>query len=478
MAQTQARPHDDAGSGSDESTETPTPATAGPKILGPAAVLEAASRVTVDRLNQIDRLAAEMYQWSYENQKRKKLVSLEWLLNSTTGDQLAAPEFGISEMQMEQAVSTGMEVPSPLVYDDGSTISLSGSNEMALSTPPSSYVGSSVAVGDLGVPEELLLGSGSQTPPSMPDEEEIPAVPISGGFNILRNPMVSVPSPNQPSTPSSVIEMNLMYQSWVADPLDMTPNMYSIGDVIKAGLETLSGGQYTFNYNQALSAGSRLRFSNDSEVDSGSGPVSEQEWQVDPIEAATRSYLRELLTSPPSPLKTFIGLREVALLKACMTNAEMIGLWNPLPQDFKDPYKSPFVQSYYTYHQDLQAVKQKYNHIAKDLQPVEIQCKSPHRSYIDVFPFPTLRSNLIRASAGDEDYKGFNELEFCLDLSKEALVIWGSGHGVHGGEPWNPRSWEAKPWFLNKWAMVLDEELIESSRWWRRLREEDVEELD
>ncbi|KAF3916560.1 hypothetical protein ABW20_dc0102540 [Dactylellina cionopaga] len=236
---------------------------------------------------------------------------------------------------------------------------------------------------------------------------------------------------------------------------------YTLKDIIKAGLEALSAKEKQVD----------IRISGNQRIwDSG-------QWNT-PLEFATEKLLQEMLTRTPTPWKTSISLHEISTMRACVINAKSIGFWNPLPSDFKDPFKSPFVQSYFLNDRSVETVQQKYSHVAGPLQPRVIQCKTPHRPYIDLLPFPVFRERLIAASNEGWGSIGFDENELCNDLAKSALICWGGGYGENGGEAWNPRSWEAKPWFLKKWSMLVDEDMKESSRWWRNMRDDESEDLE
>ncbi|KAK0118714.1 hypothetical protein ONS95_007600 [Cadophora gregata] len=128
--------------------------------------------------------------------------------------------------------------------------------------------------------------------------------------------------------------------------------------------------------------------------------------------------------------------------------------------------------------------------LPKSLYPTYIQASVAHSSWINMFPFPAIRDNLIRAE------KDFDHEDLCYDLfgemfissplnfiSKEVqpgdeefedditarrkgLIIW--------GEPWDASSWEVTPGFARKWAWVLENchQLIESTNRWRAKRDE------
>ncbi|KAL4742824.1 hypothetical protein BDV11DRAFT_166980 [Aspergillus similis] len=124
------------------------------------------------------------------------------------------------------------------------------------------------------------------------------------------------------------------------------------------------------------------------------------------------------------------------------------------------------------------AFKTKLKH---DMRPTKEQITINHHPMIDVYPFPTLRNNLV-THQGEYD-----EDEFVHD-SLAGLICWGSaGVGQRDrnaaagkastGTPWDLRSWEAQDWFLKKYWSLMggeDGELVRQTEWWRSIRGEDA----
>lgn len=106
--------------------------------------------------------------------------------------------------------------------------------------------------------------------------------------------------------------------------------------------------------------------------------------------------------------------------------------------------------------------------IPPNLRPTMLQCTIPHHPWLDFFPTPEMRDNLLRA--GDS----FDEEQLCADLvglctaqaPRTGLIVW--------GEPSNPHSWEATEGFVKNWGWVLKgcREIIESTNHWRAQRGE------
>ncbi|KAL7921482.1 hypothetical protein ACQKWADRAFT_321322 [Trichoderma austrokoningii] len=102
----------------------------------------------------------------------------------------------------------------------------------------------------------------------------------------------------------------------------------------------------------------------------------------------------------------------------------------------------------------------------ENLAPTRLQLARAHSSWIDVFPFPEMRDNLIRY----ENY--FSHAEFLTDLLGSLNCLEGAcdlprnrmmpgckdGDDAHDrrglilwGEPYQRDSWEVMPGFLRKW---------------------------
>ncbi|KAJ9136695.1 hypothetical protein NKR23_g9610 [Pleurostoma richardsiae] len=108
------------------------------------------------------------------------------------------------------------------------------------------------------------------------------------------------------------------------------------------------------------------------------------------------------------------------------------------------------------------------------LRPTALQLTVPHRPWIDLFPLPRMRDNILLATM---DTRQLNGRELCFDMVEAygttsagpedpLLLVW--------GEPWDPYGWEASVAFLRKWGWLLRgcREILESTNHWRELRGE------
>ena len=142
------------------------------------------------------------------------------------------------------------------------------------------------------------------------------------------------------------------------------------------------------------------------------------------------------------------------------------------------------------------------------LYPTLLQMNCVHTSWIDMFPFPKFRDNLIKRGVESvpedmcRDLFGDmfsdrvapiscdNDISLLSTLPSPAANS-GAGNREFGdpddytagrrclitwGEPWNVESWEVTPGFLKNWRWALEgcDDLIQASNRWRALRNEEL----
>ncbi|KAH7087982.1 hypothetical protein FB567DRAFT_329477 [Paraphoma chrysanthemicola] len=106
----------------------------------------------------------------------------------------------------------------------------------------------------------------------------------------------------------------------------------------------------------------------------------------------------------------------------------------------------------------------------KNLHPTQMQRSIEHHPWVDVFPWPRLRDNMVQAfehpDICDEDDMCRDVCEYDEHGSEPILVVW--------GDAWDPRSWEITPGFLKKWGWLLSgcDDFLEATNNWRARREE------
>ena len=140
-------------------------------------------------------------------------------------------------------------------------------------------------------------------------------------------------------------------------------------------------------------------------------------------------------------------------------------------------------------------LKDHLEELGQAVRPTPAQLLHPHPTYLDCIVFPHVREVAVKASAdGVLDHPSLFR-----DLMDGGMICWGGRSGLtnrHGRSTksakrdmrdsvaWSPRSWEAKRWFLQKWAWLIgtedDEEargdpdgIWRASRWWWAMRGED-----
>ncbi|KAH8423774.1 DUF3425 domain-containing protein [Aspergillus melleus] len=103
-----------------------------------------------------------------------------------------------------------------------------------------------------------------------------------------------------------------------------------------------------------------------------------------------------------------------------------------------------------------------------NLRPTALQRRNPHHPWLDFFPHPRMRDNLV--AAGDT----FDDEQLCIDImgfwdmSNEScsMLVW--------GDPSDPANWEVTEQFLRKWPWVVRGcgGLMEATNRWRASRGE------
>lgn len=95
--------------------------------------------------------------------------------------------------------------------------------------------------------------------------------------------------------------------------------------------------------------------------------------------------------------------------------------------------------------------------IPPSIAPTVQQQLVPHKPYIDMLPWPSVRDRILRSMTA------INEAEFIQDMGSEELKVWGRA-------PWDQMSWEVGPNFAHKWWFLMDEKIISITNFWRSQR--------
>ncbi|OOF97366.1 hypothetical protein ASPCADRAFT_143779 [Aspergillus carbonarius ITEM 5010] len=147
-----------------------------------------------------------------------------------------------------------------------------------------------------------------------------------------------------------------------------------------------------------------------------------------------------------------LSLSRINVLRAAYENARAVGM--DVDWLCADEAVSVFSMS--------SPVSSQHTTVPLSLKPTTLQRAIPHHPWLDIFPFPQIRDNLILAGEALDDH------EFCHDLigfwdtrrSDATLLVWGL--------PSNPRNWEVTENFARKWSWLLrgcTEILISTDSW-------------
>ncbi|CAH0032510.1 unnamed protein product [Clonostachys rhizophaga] len=187
-------------------------------------------------------------------------------------------------------------------------------------------------------------------------------------------------------------------------------------------------------------------------------------------------------SSLPDPRVNLIRVIHSNFYQAILANSEAIGLFNC--EVLKDDGLSPFsIDHGKGYPQDqLEAARDRFTaRVPPGLAPCDAQLKHAHHPYLDIIPFREFRERAVTALACDPPL--FCEEMMCHDMDAEGLVCWGGSpadqegtarRGMEMEVPWDPRSWEPKGWFLQKYWFLVggeDGEMHTSARLWAHRRQ-------
>jgi hypothetical protein len=182
----------------------------------------------------------------------------------------------------------------------------------------------------------------------------------------------------------------------------------------------------------------------------------------------------KLLSSPflADPYKNNLRLVRVATLDAYLSNALYLGIEKSTL--YRDGCTSPFYRPRPDPAEDIRkSVAKMSARIPEHLKPTPPQVLCPHHRYLELLPFPTLRARAIALTSRNPPLIDAAELK--RDIINDGLICWrSSGSGT--GQPWDMKSWEAAPWFLRKWPVLVggeEEEVWKQMMWWRELRGEE-----
>jgi hypothetical protein len=152
------------------------------------------------------------------------------------------------------------------------------------------------------------------------------------------------------------------------------------------------------------------------------------------------------------------------IYKALQRNAEILGI---VAEYYDYEGISPFTKNGPTLGTTSPLIA---NEWPVNLRPTQLQRSIQHHPWIDVFPWPKFRDNLLQAfehpDLCDEDELCRDVVEYGDLNNKPVLLVW--------GDAWDPHNWEVTSDFLTKWGWLLIgcEGFLGPTNYWRAKRGE------
>ncbi|KAF5543979.1 hypothetical protein FNAPI_9506 [Fusarium napiforme] len=186
----------------------------------------------------------------------------------------------------------------------------------------------------------------------------------------------------------------------------------------------------------------------------------------------------------PDLYMNMLQFSPAAIFTSCLTNALSLGLDPSVIANCSVEHISPFYQPNLSSTLNHAALIQAGSNILSTfnntsipvhLRPTMAQILIPHHTSLDLIPIPFLRERAIMLSAAMPH--AFNNWELKLDIyERGGLTIWRlKGESMRDTyPPWDMKSWEAAPWFLKKWCMLMGREydkINEQSIGWQVVRD-------
>lgn len=186
--------------------------------------------------------------------------------------------------------------------------------------------------------------------------------------------------------------------------------------------------------------------------------------------------------TPTDLFSNTLRLQRVCIVQAILANCLHVGVTEDMLCDYDaiSPFFRPCGGN--LIHESgsdgvVKTMQNIFKGLSPDMRPTREQITTLHHPMIDIIPFPTFRKNILR----NKDMVTEEQLYYDLITG---LICWGStpSQAQQRRRPrdvsscWDYRSWEARPWFLQKyWAQLGGEEgeLVRQSQWWQSMRNDD-----
>ncbi|KAF5600638.1 hypothetical protein FPANT_2232 [Fusarium pseudoanthophilum] len=202
------------------------------------------------------------------------------------------------------------------------------------------------------------------------------------------------------------------------------------------------------------------------------------------VTETVNTSVKKLDPNFPDLYMNMLQFSPAAIFTSCLTNALTLGLDPSLIANCSVEHISPFYQPNLSCTINHAALIQAGSNILSTfnntsipihLRPTMAQILIPHHTSLDLIPIPFLRERAIMLSAAMPH--AFNNWELKLDIyERGGLTIWRlKGESMRDTyPPWDMKSWEAAPWFLKKWCMLMGREydkMNEQSIGWQVVRD-------
>ena len=178
----------------------------------------------------------------------------------------------------------------------------------------------------------------------------------------------------------------------------------------------------------------------------------ETKWVLRQLECICHdSYLTGSLRT-----ELLLGLTQLNLIRALMYNIDILGYQSsPMHNEALSPFciAGPSLV-------DNEVVS-----LPRSLQPTALQLSTPHHPWLDLFPSPQMRDNLIILESLVDEY-GLCE-DLCNTMEGTAgILVW--------EDPWDPTGWEVTSSFMSAWGLTVQNcwDLFRSTNHWRLKRGE------
>jgi hypothetical protein len=178
----------------------------------------------------------------------------------------------------------------------------------------------------------------------------------------------------------------------------------------------------------------------------------ETKWVLHQLECICHDHY--LTGSPRTEL--LLGLTQLNLARALINNTEILGYQSIL---MHNEALSPFCIA------GPSLAGNELMSLPISLRPTALQLSTPHHPWLDLFPSPQMRDNLIVLEPLVDEY-GLCE-DLCISMEGTAgILVW--------KDPWDPAGWEVTRSFMSAWGLAVHNcwDLFQSTNYWRLKRGE------